>query len=244
MLEAARREVMEAYDNYVDGEAWKLDSSFGDKPVAEALRSNYGLLRSGALKEIGAELLARSSLCCLCALRDSSELDHYLPKEDFPEFAALSLNLVPACSVCNNKKRRDFRNERGEQAFIHAYLDDLPDSLPFLRASLSDAPTVTPSFHVVQPAGMSASLFAVIAQQFELFELDTAYSGASVELLLERRDALEEYFGDGGAADVMKYLDRDARSAARRVGVNHWRPTILAAAAASPDFCSGGFRHL
>jgi len=30
--------------------------------------------------------------------------DHYLPKESFAEFAIHPMNLLPACTVCNEKK--------------------------------------------------------------------------------------------------------------------------------------------
>lgn len=244
LLDASRQDVMDAYDEYTAGDMWRLVSALPADPVAVPLKANYVTLRSGALKEVGAELLSRSSLCCLCALRDTSELDHYLPKEDFPEFAALSLNLVPACSVCNGKKARNYRDTAGGQLFVHAYFDDLPDSLLFLKSTLSTSPTVVPSFHVSQPAGMSTALFGVIENQFKLFGLDAAYSDAAIELLLERRRSIEEYYVDGGAPEVAKYLDRDARSAADHVGANHWKPVFLAAAAASVDFCSGGFKNV
>ena len=212
--------------------------------TAEKLRSNYGILRSGALSEDGAQILARSRICCLCGLRDTSELDHYLPKQIFPEFAAYTVNLIPVCGVCNKRKDEHYRTDEGYPAFIHAYLDVLPQSERFLVAKLSLDNAVLPSFQVVRAPAMPESTYQILASQFDRFQLATFYSEEAIELLVEKHGAIIDYFDDGGASTVKKYLHREARSIEQRLGLNHWKPVILTAAADSEEFCRGGFRFL
>jgi len=42
------------------------------------------------------------SACPYCGLQKNVTVDHYLPKEHFPQYAFFSLNLVPSCSDCQS----------------------------------------------------------------------------------------------------------------------------------------------
>lgn len=244
MLVHVRETVFEAYSKYESGELCSLSTVIDNDETAEKIRSNYEVLRSGALVDDGAEILARSRICCLCGLRATSELDHYLPKQLFPEFAAFTVNLIPACGVCNKRKDQVYKTPLGDPAFIHAYLDQLPNSEPYLQATLKLDEGVIPSFEIVQPAGLPDETYRVLASQFVHFQLDTVYAEEAVELLHEKREAIEDYSAECGPAGVKKYLRREARSTSRHFGLNHWKPATLSAAAESADFCSGGFRLL
>lgn len=244
VLADARETVFQAYSQYKPGELCSLSTVIDSEDVAEKIRSNYGVLRSGALVADGALILSRSRICCLCGLRATSELDHYLPKQLFPEFAVYTLNLVPVCGVCNKRKDEDYKTSMGDPAFIHAYFDELPSSEPFLRATLNFEDGVVPSFEVVRVSGLPDETYRVLASQFDYLHLDTVYSEEAVEMLNEKREAIEDYSSECGPAGVKKYLHREARSAARHLGLNHWKPATLTAAAESASFCGGGFRLL
>lgn len=244
VLSEARKTVFEAYSQYKPGELCNLSTVIDSDYMAEKIRSNYGVLRSGALVADGALILSRSRICCLCGLRATSELDHYLPKQLFPEFAVYTLNLVPVCGVCNKRKDEDYKTSLGGPAFIHAYLDQLPISEPFLRATLTFDDGIIPSFEVLRVPGLPDETYRVLALQFDYLHLYMVYSEEAVELLNEKREAIEDYSSECGPAGVKKYLHREARSAARHLGLNHWKPATLTAAAESASFCDGGFRLL
>src|SRR5699024_4855684 len=244
LLRNAKHQVFAAYSNYKTEKLSSLETIIDDQDIAEHLRSNYKVLRSGALVAEGAEILARSRICCLCGLRSTAELDHYLPKEIFPEFATHTLNLVPACGVCNKRKGEAYKTSAGTLAFIHAYLDELPAKEAFLTATLSFDRAVLPSFQIIRTRGMTHDMFSILTSQFNHFELDKFYSEEAIELLTEKYFAIEEYFSNGGATAVKKYLHREAQSMTRHWGRNHWKPVILAAAAESEDFCGDKYKLL
>jgi hypothetical protein len=60
--------------------------------------------------------------CPMCGSTNVTSLDHILPKEDYPELAIFSYNLVPSCQPCNNRrgKKGAFSSSQG---FIHPYFD-------------------------------------------------------------------------------------------------------------------------
>lgn len=54
-------------------------------------------------------------------------LDHYLPKEVFPELSVCFQNLTPMCDQCQGKKGTSYKNASGGKRFFHPYYDDIDD---------------------------------------------------------------------------------------------------------------------
>ncbi|MGO7869885.1 hypothetical protein AB9E15_11580 [Rhizobium leguminosarum] len=62
-------------------------------------------------------------MCPMCGEAGTpNTLDHYLPKDEYPDFAILPQNLVPACDICQGHKLTLFE-EDGERLFLHPYYD-------------------------------------------------------------------------------------------------------------------------
>ncbi|KVD99251.1 hypothetical protein WI91_27300 [Burkholderia vietnamiensis] len=62
-------------------------------------------------------------VCPMCGSMHRGTLDHLLPKEEFPEFAFFSLNLVPACK-CNTDRGQTVTGELLGERVLHPYFDD------------------------------------------------------------------------------------------------------------------------
>lgn len=52
-------------------------------------------------------------------------LDHYLPKDKFPEFSINLLNLTPMCDWCQGEKLTEYITSDGRKRYIHPYFDDI-----------------------------------------------------------------------------------------------------------------------
>jgi len=61
--------------------------------------------------------------CPMCGSMGTGTLDHLLPKAKYPQFSILSINLVPACHTCNNK-RGEALTGRGGERVLHPYFDN------------------------------------------------------------------------------------------------------------------------
>lgn len=61
--------------------------------------------------------------CAYCGISDTHYMDHYLPKDDFPEFSVHSYNLVPCCSYCNEKKSKLFLDTDGSRKIFNPYFE-------------------------------------------------------------------------------------------------------------------------
>ncbi|MEX0739955.1 MAG: hypothetical protein WD071_11495 [Pseudohongiella sp.] len=72
-------------------------------------------------------------------------LDHYLPKDMFPELSVLLLNLTPMCDWCQGEKLTGYITEDGKKRYIHPYFDDV--DRPLFSITFT-TPFATPSIHI------------------------------------------------------------------------------------------------
>ncbi|SFT63088.1 hypothetical protein SAMN04487870_1153 [Pseudoalteromonas sp. DSM 26666] len=84
-------------------------------------------------------------LCCPSCGEDGSPgtLDHYLPKDIFPELSICLANLTPMCNHCQKAKLTAYMTEEGDKAYFHPYFDEINDS--FFRVIIEE-PFNAPSF--------------------------------------------------------------------------------------------------
>lgn len=83
-------------------------------------------------------------------------LDHYFPKDAYPELAAVLTNLTPMCSECQGRKGTDFQDEHGNKIFIHPYFDPVDQVLISLEIC---EPYSSPSaFNISVPDDIEQSL--------------------------------------------------------------------------------------
>lgn len=75
------------------------------------------------------------NVCPFCGDRKIEEIDHYIPKEAYPEFTLYPGNLVPLCNKCNKKKGEKFLDTTNKRQFINVYYDDI-DNLDFISIDI------------------------------------------------------------------------------------------------------------
>lgn len=93
-------------------------------------------IKRNALKQVYEEC---RGVCPFCGTGKLEEIDHYIPKEHYPEFTLFPLNLIPICSKCNKKKSDKFIDGSNERMFINFYTDDM-DSEDFLSVNITFTP--------------------------------------------------------------------------------------------------------
>lgn len=128
--------VVGQYLNYchVKGDVSLLEAPIGmDVKLATAMRGHYNNAING-LEFIRKMRESMSpDVCPMCGSFGTSQLDHVAPKEEYPEYAFFSWNLVPACD-CNTKKGTRYRGDGIGERVLHPYYDDiLRDRLAYLR---------------------------------------------------------------------------------------------------------------
>jgi hypothetical protein len=101
--------------------------------IAHRKETLINLYSSPAMESIHgaaiATLRARTlQLCPSCGEEGApNTLDHYLPKERYPEFSILPHNLLPMCDTCQTSKGTKTVDELHRRIFIHCYYDEFVD---------------------------------------------------------------------------------------------------------------------
>jgi hypothetical protein len=179
--------------------------------------------------------------CPLCAQRDVSTLDHYLPETAYSLLVVVPVNLVPSCKDCNFKKRAHSAKSAEDQLF-HPYYDEFGDE-KWLKATLIDSDPVAVDFLIDCPDGWSSTESDRAKLHFSMLELGELYASHAAGELVEYKKRLRDLFEAGGSKAVKADLESTAVSvgAVRR---NSWREALYLAASETDWFCEEGFERI
>ena len=245
-IRAARPEVLVAYRRYIEAapEVGTLPRANLTNGQERALRHAYSV-ETSPMAALRSAILNRTSVarCPFCGISESSSLDHYLPKGNYPEFAVFPPNLLPCCVPCNTRKLdRLVQDGTNVRLFIHPHFDDIPREL-FLAARVAlTADALILSFNVVRPIGMARRTFNRIRSHFMKLNLDDRYRRMGLEHLGGQYGALSRAYGPNEEADrVSTELLRGAEDFEKLYGPNYWMSILYRALADLDEFCDGGF---
>lgn len=81
-------------------------------------------------KPVLQDLRSRTHQFCPACGEDGTPntLDHYLPKQTYPEFSITAWNLFPMCDICQGEKGTKTVNAENERLFLHPYFDQFMDA--------------------------------------------------------------------------------------------------------------------
>ncbi|WP_431882095.1 HNH endonuclease [Micromonospora chalcea] len=174
----------------------------------------------------------------MCGRVTPTTIDHFLPKDKYPEFSLFVNNLVPVCPDCNRYKST-LTGSQEEGRFFHAYYDDVPADVPLLISKISVGEGVLVTFSVND--ALSGSLYKNAKYQFEKLRLGKLYPRAAVPELVERCDSFAAAFASGGSVAVAREARRIGRGIERKLGRQYWKVALYHGISVSQSFCNGGF---
>lgn len=180
---------------------------------------------------------AKYARCPLCGQRDVKTIDHYLPKQQYPEFSVFLANLVPCCSDCNKAKGEYLPTEYADQIF-HPYFDDW-SAHRMVKADVIVGNKVDVSFSIGPLQGVSPETLARARRHFKILELGPLYAaGAAVELV-ENKELFRRNYQTG--TNALRAELRYTAESRQRGNLNSWRAALYWGLAESEAFCEGGF---
>ncbi|ALS33053.1 hypothetical protein PTRA_a1912 [Pseudoalteromonas translucida KMM 520] len=147
--------------------------------------------------------------CPYCGIGEPTTLDHYLPKEEFPEFSVLSTNLIPVCGVCNSNYKGRIWIKNGNRLFLHTYYDQFPDEY-LLEASVTVTNKVVINFSTIFVAA-EPYFCNIFNHHFDKLCLNKRYKRkASAEIIRKRRSLERVYRRNNSANDISNFLREEA----------------------------------
>lgn len=243
---AVRARVLSAYQDYDDAvpEVGGLAEVQMTNLQKDAMRHAY-TVETQPMTQLRGDLLKRVSAarCPFCGISESSTLDHYLPKEQFPEFSVFPNNLCPSCAVCNTRKRdRILDDGTNVRMFLHPCYDQIPDTGFLVVRVRMEADALVLSYRLVRPAGMALQVFQHLRSHFNELNLADRYRLMGLEHLGGQYPALRRAYGLGEDAErVADKLREGAEDFEEVFGPNYWLAKLYRALADNEDFCDGGF---
>lgn len=186
--------------------------------------------KPGKLYYIRKELFDKVSECPMCGMCPPQQLDHQMPQSEYESIAVLRLNLVPICSICNNKKRK-----KEAQDFVHPYYAIFPEDVIFLIANVHVDPRtlmISWSFDIDGTSINDDNLLHKVNNQISVIELFERLQKASNSYLSEMLYAT--YFESD--EELHCYVEKEYQKSKALYGLNHWRTALLSALCHSPMF--------
>lgn len=107
------------------GNAFELSEPLKlSKQLTAALKTHYSTEPSGLEFISVIRKTASPDVCPMCGSLGTSEVDHVIPKDVYPEYSFFSRNLVPACD-CNGKKGVALKGTTSQARILHPYFDEI-----------------------------------------------------------------------------------------------------------------------
>ena len=171
--------------------------------------------------------------CQMCTIEPVGSFDHYLPKENFPEYSVHPFNLFPACSKCNGKKGVFLVDQSGTRLFLNLYLDILPQ-VEFLQVDFEDDFPL-PTFSL-DTSELSPELGEILASHYaglELFDRFTLSSGEVIDRLVS--EAIT-YLEDMTFERFKIHVQRTENRMQSIYGLNYWKSVLTLSLIEHPGF--------
>jgi hypothetical protein len=150
--------LVTAYKDYMrnKGNPWKVAGYVKNVVLSGAMEALY----SSKIPEVAyiRQMRASSSgrCCSMCGSLNSTQIDHYLPQNNYPEFSIFKPNLFPICG-CNQSKLKKTIGPNAGERFLHpAYDKKISDRAIYVRIRDHGG---TPSYDVIfkKPKRLRAS---------------------------------------------------------------------------------------
>ncbi|WP_323773899.1 HNH endonuclease [Alcanivorax sp.] len=243
-LLALREEVLEKFNHYQDKFDFDVLHEVENSPYTgvdkDALVKAYtssnkklDLLKS-EIKSIQDRDL--QNICPYCGILTPNSTDHYVPKDDYPEYSILAVNLVPCCLQCNGKKG-DFWKSGGGRGVINFYLDSLPQE-EILECRVGfDGGIPEVEFSLNNHCGIDLNLFGLISSHYKRLNLFERFKDSSNDEITSTLDSVQSCSSPSSIEEVrgMLLINRDKKIA--RYGINYWKCALLKGLAHSDEFC-------
>ncbi|RKS21770.1 hypothetical protein CLV94_2405 [Flavobacterium endophyticum] len=186
-------------------------------------------------------LSAPQELCPLCAHRNVTTLDHYLPKAEYPRLSVVPINLIPSCKDCNTGKL-SFYPTSPETETLHPYYDNI-ENIQWLKATVNRTSPICINFYAERQSDWTDLLFERVKHHIETYGLKSLYSvQAARELSAIKRMLINDYT-NGGSEEVRKRLMENAGSRLEN-NRNLWTTALYLGLANDAWFCEEGFRQI
>lgn len=187
--------------------------------------------------------ISTNDQCPFCGgIGATDNLDHYLPKTHFPQYAILPYNLIPACRDCNmGTKGSTFATQNSDQV-IHPYLDKncFFDEQWIKATVIEHDGNVTIDYVVEAPTSWTDTDRTRAEKHYTSFGLARKYrkqAAIALTTLVDQRKGFMARFPPGEFKEFLLDIANGS------LPPNHWKRVLYQALAQSDWFCEYDFKR-
>lgn len=236
------KEYIRNLDNQTQIRFKLYDDLFKDKELESMTISPYTEIEKSELKKLYAyknkciqdlkkkltttEKNRIINTCPNCTISEISSFDHYLPKEEFPEFIVNPKNLFPSCSICNGHKGSNWKigNKR---LFLNLYLDNLPN-VQYLFVNLQfNNDLITAQFYLENSPEIEPHFYDLIESHYSRLQLYTRFELSSNETISSLDNIIRSSTENGIPINTIKKVAIEKSNQDREAyGFNYWKSIL------------------
>lgn len=167
--------------------------------------------------------------CPYCGISEIGTVDHILPKDYFPEFSFLPINLIYVCAICNTKKSDDYKDGK-KRIFVNPYIDDFLNN-EFLKFDITfnrlQDPPIDYKLMLDYTKLTNASDIKIIKKHFKSLKLKERIEDRSIGCITRNYNSIIRQIENGNSIEYIKmdFLE-EAVANAKVYGINHYETTI------------------
>lgn len=213
---------------------WAVDVSGALQSCYTIPTKELSLLKDSILENLKNQSEINMQRCAYCMLNEPRTWDHYMPKNDFPEYSVFHENLVYVCYGCNQLKSNNF--VKSKLIYCHPYFTVDSDK-PLLHCKIT---IINERLSIqyygagegkLKPAGMVAQ------EHLTRLGLIDRFKGEAASTINGLIGELRQCNPNGVSPGVLSQtLKRKYAIAKERLGCNAWDSRLWHALAACPDF--------
>lgn len=170
----------------------------------------------------------KQNKCPFCTINDVSTLDHYLPKNEFVEFAANPLNLIPCCPECNSLKSSLWRFGT-ERSCLNLYIDDIPQVQYLFVDILIEDGTLKCEFYIDNRNNIESNLYNRIKKHYSQLKLLERFKKNSDYEITDLQSVLHSHFhshsldNEENYSEIKKNIYSYIELMRDKFGCNYWK---------------------
>ncbi|WP_299223831.1 hypothetical protein [uncultured Psychroserpens sp.] len=176
------------------------------------------------------------STCQNCTISEVNSFDHFVNKDEFPEFSVHPKNLFPSCTKCNSYKGQDWRDQ-GQLTYLNLYLDDLPEEqYLFVDINIAHDDAVSTKFYLDNPHDIDDLLFTRIENHYKNLHLCKRFQENADTVITSLENTIRTYSDKLPIEDIIDLVLENAERDIQYYGYNYWKSILELAMVESDDF--------
>lgn len=147
--------------------------------------------------------------CQYCTINSVNSLDHFVPKDLFPEFSVHPNNLIPSCTECNSKKLVRWINNN-QHFFLNLYIDLLPNNqYLFVELNVVSLNNIDINFKVENVNKIPISLYTIINSHYTELDLFQRFKDKSSDVIIELTNSIQASLSIGISMPIIQQTTLD-----------------------------------